>query len=116
MHLSSLRKSNVARQAAWPGGEHCDLGFRGVELAGETGEALNKLKKYLRASRGIQGKQTDNTDLAEIKEALAEELADIVICVDLLAMDLDIDLDSAVPAKFNRTSNKAGIPVFFSDD
>jgi len=42
-------------------------------------------------------------------EHLAEELADIIICADLIAMQAGIDLDAAVAAKFNATSKKVGL-------
>lgn len=114
MSLELLRDSNIRRQAAWPGGDHIDMPFRAIELAGEAGEAMNKIKKYLRVMRGIQGKSTDTLDSAVLKGQIAEELADIVICTDLLCMELNIDLAGAVPAKFNKTSDKIGVNVRFS--
>ena len=75
------------------------LAFRGVELAGEVGEACNQLKKLERVRLGLVGGKLDTADLCE-------ELADVVICVDLIAMDLGIDLGEAVRQKFNRTSEK----------
>ena len=42
-------------------------------------------------------------------EHLAEELADGIICIDLIAMDENIDLDAAVADKFNRTSINNGL-------
>lgn len=50
--FASLREANVARQAAWcaDGDPVPDLSFRGIELAGETGEALNVIKKLERAA------------------------------------------------------------------
>ena len=38
-----------------------------------------------------------------------EELADVIVCVDLIAMDLGIDLGEALRAKFNKTSEKYGL-------
>ena len=42
---------------------------------------------------------------------LAQELADVVICCDLVAMSEGIDLDAAVADKFNETSAKVGLPT-----
>ena len=39
-------------------------------------------------------------------DGLKQELADVLICVDLIAMDLGIDLAAAVRDKFNATSEK----------
>ena len=40
---------------------------------------------------------------------LADELGDIVICVDLIAMDTGIDLWPATATKFNKTSEQRGL-------
>ena len=104
----NLRDANLARQAIWAGGKAMDLSFRGMELAGEVGELLNKVKKLVRFYKGIQGNRyTDSGDIEmDLKKDIADELADVIICTDLLAMDMDIDLRRAVMAKFNATSDK----------
>jgi len=84
--------------------EDVSLLFRGVELGGEAGEALNVIKKLERERLGWRGSRAT-------PEQLAEELADVVICADLIAMqpDLGIDLGAAVVAKFNATSEARGL-------
>lgn len=99
---STLRAANQARQKEWDAGNQITLAYRGNELAGEVGEACNVLKKLERERLGIRGSRAT-------KEQLAEELADVVICADLIAMDAGIDLDEAVRAKFNATSEKVGL-------
>lgn len=101
--LADLRAANVARQAAWCPDQVPDLSFRAVELGGEVGEALNVAKKLERERLGWAGSR------ATIGH-LAEELADVVICADLLALTAGIDLFAAVPAKFDATSKKVGLP------
>lgn len=118
--FDALREANTARQEEWPGGEHVDLAFRGLELAGEVGEMTdavvdllavsaasgrlsNKLKKLTRLERGIKGTTEDKKRL--LFEAM-EEIADVVICVDLVAMHLGVSLQQAVRGKFNATSLK----------
>ena len=108
--LKTLREANVARQALWDSDNKIDIAYRGNELAGEVGEACNIIKKLARERLGIRGSRAS---LAQ----LAEELADVVICADLIAMGEGIDLlDGAVPAKFNATSAKVGIPVVMVTD
>lgn len=97
--FSDLRKANVNRQAEWPGNDQADVAFRAVEVAGEFGEVSEAVKKYLRAERGIKGSIASCDDIAD-------EMADAIIALDLLADELGIDLASAVSAKFNRTSEK----------
>lgn len=102
--LTALRQANIDRQNEWCHDQHPDLSYRGNELGGEVGEALNTIKKLERERLGWCGSRST-------VEALAEELADVVICADLCAITAGIDLDAAVVAKFNATSDKVGISV-----
>jgi NTP pyrophosphatase (non-canonical NTP hydrolase) len=98
----TLRAANEARQREWDAGNKLTLAYRGNELAGEAGEACNVIKKLERERLGIRGSR-------DTVAHLAEELADVVICADLIAMAEGIDLDAAVAAKFNATSEKVGL-------
>lgn len=102
MRLSDLRAANVARQKEWDPDGKISLTYRGNEMAGELGEACNLVKKIERQRLGLRG------SLAT-PDQLAEELADVLICLDLIAMDVGIDLEVAVPRKFNMTSDKYGL-------
>lgn len=95
----ALRQANRTRQAEWPGSEQADIAFRALEVAGEAGEVAEAVKKYLRAERGIRGTTASTDDIAD-------EMADAVIALDLLADALGVDLGAAVERKFNRTSVK----------
>lgn len=72
---------------------------------GELGEASNVAKKLNRIRDGIPG--NDKTE-EELRAALADEIADTFIYLDLLAQSQGIDLETAVIDKFNRTSTKIG--------
>ena len=61
------------------------------ELVGEVGEACNAVKK-----------------LEQARIAVADEMADVVISVDLVCQQLGIDLGEAVTNEFNKTSEKLG--------
>lgn len=100
--FQDLRDANKLRQAEWDKDSKITLAYRGNELAGEVGEACNLIKKLERARLGIRGTTTSIDDLAE-------ELSDVIICVDLIAMDSGIDLSLAVPQKFNKTSKKVDL-------
>lgn len=78
------------------------LSFRGNELGGEAGEAQNVIKKIERERLGLRGSRVSINDLAD-------ELADVIICADLIAMEEGIDLGKAVKRKFNATSEKYGL-------
>ncbi len=99
---STLRRANEARQAEWDKDAQITLSYRGNEMAGEVGEACNVIKKLDRDRLGIAGSRATVAQLAE-------ELADVVICADLIAMAAGIDLDAAVADKFNATSEKVGL-------
>lgn len=107
--FNALRTANNARQKEWPGNDKIDIAFRTIEVAGECGELAEAIKKYLRADRGIKGSTAG-------LENIADELADVIISIDLLAADLHIDLGQAVSSKFNATSNKYNLKTYFRND
>jgi len=99
MTFGALRQANDTRQMEWPGNEKADVAFRTIEVAGEFGEVSEAVKKHLRAERGIKGSTATMEDVAD-------EMADAIISLDLLASEMGIDLGAAVARKFNRTSVK----------
>ena len=102
MDMKHLRVANETRQQEWDKDGGISPSYRAMELGGEVGEALNVVKKLERERLGIRGSRAT-------VDQLAEELADVVICVDLIAMQYGIDLGRAVVAKFNATSAKVGL-------
>ena len=73
--------------------------------AGELGEAANIVKKLNRVRDGIPG----NSETPEqLRSALADELADTFIYLDLMAQAAGIDFPAAIRSKFDRTSEKIG--------
>lgn len=99
-----LSEANAERNKFWDSDKQISLSFRGNELAGEVGEACNIIKKMERERMGIRGSRAS-------KEQLADELADVVIATDLIAMELGINLNEQVAEKFNATSDKYDLPV-----
>lgn len=65
----------------------------GCAAAGEMGELCNMLKKMKRGKKIAKSK-------------VADEIADTVMYLDLLATRLDIDLETAVRRKFNIVSDR----------
>lgn len=100
--LDKLRTANKVRQEEWDPTNAITLSYRGNELGGETGEAQNIIKKIERERLGLRGSRAT-------PQRLAEELADVIICCDLIARDVGIDLQQAVKDKFNATSEKYGL-------
>lgn len=82
--LKYLQSKVLERNLEWMNKRSMSLDFHLIELFGETGEALNCVKKLLRAKEGIAGGVTDTAHLAE-------ELADVVICYTLVQIALGHD-------------------------
>lgn len=97
--FDKLRSAMILRDSEYPGSEAITPSFRGLELAGEVGEACNIVKKLERERLGVAGSRASITELAA-------ELADVIICVDLLAMDYNIDMWPMIVDKFNASSMK----------
>lgn len=97
--FDKLRRANIKRDGEWNPDSQLSLSFQGCELAGEVGELCNILKKIERERLGLVGSRAT-------KEQAMHELADVVICADLIAMTLGIDLGLAVVEKFNYTTAK----------
>lgn len=91
------------RSEFWVGDNDIPLTYWGNEMAGETGEACNEIKKLERERYGMPGSRTT-------KDKLASELADVIITATNAANAAGIDLNAAVIAKFNETSAKVGLP------
>lgn len=104
LSFNALRAANIKRQLEWCPDQTPAMSFRGNELAGETGEACNIIKKLERERHGWRGTRAT-------REQLAEELADVVIVADLIANEAGIDLGESVRSKFNSTSLKYGLSV-----
>lgn len=109
MNLKEFSKVNRTRCEAPTGFNHgigsWSLSDWMTATLGELGEAANIAKKLNRMRDGIPG----NTESEpELRAALADELADTFIYLDLLAQSQGIDLAEAVMSKFSRTSKKIG--------
>lgn len=84
-----------------PDGSDWSLNDWLTAVCGELGEAANILKKVRRG----------DFSLAEEKESLAKEFADVQIYLDILAFQAGIDLGAATVQKFNEVSDRIGAPV-----
>lgn len=96
--FTSLREANAARQKLWDPHNTVGIFWRVNELAGEVGEVCNMIKKVVRQQEGLRGSRVSLPELGE-------ELADVIICADLVALTLG----EQVPAY--TTSRIANIPT-----
>ena len=100
--IGELQQAHIVRQEEWCPEQKPDLSFRGNEMAGEVGEACNVIKKLERERHGWRGSRATTQELAD-------ELADVVHTALLCAITVGIELEPAVRAKFNATSDKNGL-------
>ncbi len=70
-------------------------------VMGELGEYANLRKKFERG----------DIDGVEFTTKAAEELADVVTYLDLLAYHVGVDLGRATADKFNKVSQRVGSPI-----
>lgn len=109
MTLNELREANISRCSRWhpKGIISWSLSDWGVAAAGEMGETLNIIKKLNRERDSITGNAVTEE---ELRKALADEIADTVIYLDILAESQGINLEKSIVSKFNRTSEKVKFP------
>jgi NTP pyrophosphatase (non-canonical NTP hydrolase) len=112
LSFDALTEANRARVERWHPGFPFQSDWIGVDwsnaMCGEAGEAANIVKKIRRYDAGLRA--VGDPAKAVLVEALAEELADVICYLDLLAQYYEIDLPLAVVDKFNRVSEKQGFP------
>ena len=105
LSFSELRAASETRNSENAGGESdWTLADWGNALAGETGELCNFIKKSRR-------NLPNDPSLEDLKQDMANELADIVTYADLIANKLGVDLGKAVREKFNVVSKRRNSQV-----
>lgn len=105
--LRRIREANARRQLQWQTREDgtfvcLPVEYRGNELAGEVGELCNLVKKIAREGYGIRGSRAE-------RQQVARECHDVLICLDLLANSLGVDLTEATIEGFNAVSEREGL-------
>lgn len=101
--FNELRDANVSRCVKFGHGgiEGWNEAEWGNAIAGETGELCNVLKKIIR-------QMPSDPNQIELRSMASEEIADVIIYLDLLAAKLDLHLGACIKLKFNKTSEKHG--------
>ena len=92
-------KGNIAHPhptgADWSPGEWV------CAVTGELGELANIIKKVRRGDVAV----------ADVRDEIANELADVACYLDILALQFGVDLGDAVATKFNKVSQRVRAPV-----
>lgn len=108
--FDTLRDANASRVVRWhdPASSSWTIADWSNAMCGEAGELANVIKKIRRQEDGARG--VDDPSLPSLRAMAADEMADVVCYLDLLAHEMDIDLGDAVASKFNRVSVRQGFP------
>jgi NTP pyrophosphatase (non-canonical NTP hydrolase) len=106
--FNEFRRANVARCVKW---HHAGINSWSASdwltaVTGELGELASLLKMCNRERDGLPGNKFSPT-----RKMIADELADVLTYLDLLAASFGIDLGNAAVEKFNEVSERVG----FSD-
>lgn len=103
--FEELRNANVARCLKWhPGGlQSWSPSDWLTAIAGELGELASLIKMMNRERDRLPGNKFPVT-----VQHVADEMADVLTYLDLMAASMGIDLASAVVAKFNEVSKRVG--------
>jgi len=105
--FDEFRRANVARCIKWhPAGiESWSASDWMTAIMGELGEAASLIKMRNRERDGLPGNKFSPT-----QKQIADELADVLTYLDLLAAMQGIDLGRAAVEKFNEVSERVGFP------
>jgi NTP pyrophosphatase (non-canonical NTP hydrolase) len=105
--FDAFREANVTRCRKWhpEGIESWSPSDWLTAVTGELGELASLLKMRNRERDGLVGNKFSPTD-----EQIADEVADVLTYLDLLAFVLGVDMGSAAARKFNKISERNGFP------
>lgn len=105
--FNAFRRANVARCVKWhpEGIASWSPSDWLTAVTGELGELASLLKMRNRERDGLPGNKFSPTD-----KQVADELADVLTYLDLLAEVLGVDLGRAAVEKFNEVSERVGFP------
>lgn len=105
--FDEFRRANVTRCVKWhPAGiDSWSPSDWMTAVIGELGELASLLKMRNRERDGLPGNKFSPT-----QKQIADELADVLTYLDLLAAVLGVDLGRAAAEKFNEVSERVGFP------
>ena len=113
LSFADLTVANFVRCQRWHPGFPHDGKWTGADWSnaacGEVGEAANVVKKMRRVETGT-APGPDDPSYEELRSMLADEIADAITYLDLLATFYGINVPAALISKFNRVSERQGFP------
>ena len=111
--FEKFSKANCKRCEAADGFNHRVSDWTSAEwlaaCIGELGEVAHVVKRMSRQRDNLA--QVEYSD-EKLKSMLAEEIADTIIYLDMLAHSQEINLGEAIKKKFNQKSEEIGSGIF----
>lgn len=108
LRLPEFKNERGALAHEKPDGSDWKLSAWSNAVGGELGEMAEALIAFGHVANRIKKIERGDMLLEQVRSALADEIADIVIYLDLLAYRAEIDLGQATMAKWNRKSREIG--------
>lgn len=112
--FATFSSTNLARCTHWhpgfPGGDDWTGADWSNAMQGEAGEAGNIVKKLRRLETGTRSAGSDDITRGELLQKLADEIGDTFAYLDLLAQFYGLNLVDCAREKFNRVSEREGLP------
>ena len=102
-----LSQINIQRCRKWHDPDDWSPQMWGLAMCGEAGEVANALKKLWRYDNGIQQSAESGDRQAHVR-AVAMEIGDTLVYLDLLAQRMGLRLEDCVRDTFNRVSIREG--------
>jgi NTP pyrophosphatase (non-canonical NTP hydrolase) len=114
LNFSALRASNVKRALLWHKGGlgEWTASDWAVAVMGEAGEMCDAIKKLNRLRDHLDSNNPRQPrDISAAKAAIAQEIGDTLVYLDLLSAALDLSLEECVVNTFNRISDREGFDI-----
>ena len=109
--FAQVSQVNLERAREWHKGglEEWSVSDWAVAMAGEAGEVCDAIKKLRRIECRVISENASQPHTIEVaKRAIAQEIGDTFIYLDLLAQRLGINIEDAIRDTFNRVSEREG--------
>lgn len=106
-----VSRINLERAHEWHKGglEEWSVSDWGVAMAGEAGEVCDAIKKLRRIECAVEsGNLNQPKSREEAIAAIAQEIGDTFIYLDLLAQRLGLNIEDGIRDTFNRISEREG--------
>ncbi len=109
--FEAVSQVNLERAREWHKGglEEWSVSDWGVAMAGEAGEVCDAIKKLRRIECALEsGNAKQPKTREQAVAAIAQEIGDTFIYLDLLAQRLGLNIEDCISDTFNRISEREG--------